>query len=749
MDCFIVPVGVRTQSFLLNLARTLILGLALMCVDANIIGQQTLKIMPLGNSLTAGENGDPSNPLTSEQMVAYRYGLKYLLEQEGYSIDFVGSQSDGSAYFSDNQHAAIPGSRDQYVERLLIDGYDQRNGVQILNPPRLYLDEFNPDIILLHIGTNDVTHETDIITNERVSAILDLIDQYEARAGKEVTVFLALIINRRLPCSTGSGCWTTTQFNNYIETMAQSRIASGDKIVLVDMENDADIVYTNEDFTAADPQGLHLNPNGYGKMAAKWFSSIVSYYNSGPTISPIPDQAIAEGGSFDVIALDNYVYDLEDPDSDITWTYQHLTTSNLSVSINASRQATIAPVDPFWSGSESIIFTATDKGVNGGFIKSTSDTVNFSISSVNNPPVVTGQQDLSVEEDNSITISISDFTIFDPDAGQSPENQSMAILSGDHYTIDGNTITPSPDYDSDIYVRIAVSDEVEQGPVYDALVNVIPVNDPPVCGGQSPISIDEDQTYIVSLTELSASDIDNPDNELSVVMKAGNNHTCDGNQIIPAADFWGMLFIETNVVDISGAKSNTINLQVEVRPINDPPEFTTEPIDTARVSNAYIYPFNATDPDNSFLDFTIVQKPDWLIHYVNSKILAGTPEVKDMGTAVVKIRVSDGTTEVDQNFYISVSSITAVGDVATAESAPSIYPNPVLEHFTLDNRDHLNDAVFEIYGSSGRLIFKQVLNGGEVIHFNVNERDMQPGIYFYSIRSKQNHFTGKLILQNH
>jgi hypothetical protein len=134
---------------------------------------------------------------------------------------------------------------------------------------------------------------------------------------------------------------------------------------------------------------------------------------------------------------------------------------------------------------------------------------------------------------------------------------------------------------------------------------------------------------------------------------------------------------------------------------------------------------------------------------VNSKILAGTPEIKDIGTSVVKIRVSDGFVEVHQNFYISVSSTTAIGDVTIAELAPCIYPNPVFEYFILDNRDLMNEAVLEIYSCSGSLIVKKTLSGGEVVHFNVNERDMQPGIYFYSIRSKHNHVTGKLILQNH
>ena len=183
-------------SFWTNRAKTIGIGLMMFGFALSSQGQGTLRIMALGNSITVGETGEPSPP-PPEQLIGYRYGLKYLLQQGGYSVDFVGSQSNGSAYFSDCQHAGIGGSRDQYVERLIIDGYDERNDVQILNPPRNYLDVYDPDIILLHIGTNDITHEADPIGEQRVTAILDLIDQYEQREGKVVNVLASFVVALR------------------------------------------------------------------------------------------------------------------------------------------------------------------------------------------------------------------------------------------------------------------------------------------------------------------------------------------------------------------------------------------------------------------------------------------------------------------------------------------------------------------------------------------------------------------------
>ena len=59
-----------------------------------------------------------------------------------------------------------------------------------------WLNTHQPDVVLLHIGTNDITWG-DQDANE-VNDILNVIDNYEADSNKSVTVVLALIINRRI-----------------------------------------------------------------------------------------------------------------------------------------------------------------------------------------------------------------------------------------------------------------------------------------------------------------------------------------------------------------------------------------------------------------------------------------------------------------------------------------------------------------------------------------------------------------------
>ena len=82
--------------------------------------------------------------------------------------------------------------------------------------------------------------------------------------------------------------------------------------------------------------------------------------NNPPVVSNIPDQSILEGESFAQINLDDYVSDTEDPDEDIDWSYSGNT--DLLVSIDSSRVATVSTPGSDWFGVETITFTAEDTG---------------------------------------------------------------------------------------------------------------------------------------------------------------------------------------------------------------------------------------------------------------------------------------------------------------------------------------------------------------------------------------------------
>jgi lysophospholipase L1-like esterase len=199
-----------------------------------------IRIMPLGDSITYGTNNSTGTA------VGYRRPLYQLLIGAGYNVDFVGSQTDGSPEDFDRNHEGHRGWRADQIRDNITE----------------WLNSTPADIVLLHIGTNDISQgQGSANPATEIGQILDLIAAWE-EVNNDVWVVLARIINRNDSWSS-----TTTTLNSRIQDLADSRIAAGDKIVLVDMESALN-------YPADLSDAVHPNDTGYGKMAAVWFAAL-------------------------------------------------------------------------------------------------------------------------------------------------------------------------------------------------------------------------------------------------------------------------------------------------------------------------------------------------------------------------------------------------------------------------------------------------------------------------------------------
>ncbi len=134
----------------------------------------------------------------------------------------------------------------------------------------------------------------------------------------------------------------------------------------------------------------------------------VTAVNDAPVVTDIPPQTIVEGGSFANIALDDHVSDADNTDAEMIWTYSG--NSALTVSIDGSRIATISTPNSEWSGSETITFTATDPG-----LLSSSDPATFTVTAVNDAPVVTNIPNQTIVEGNTFATIALDNYVSDQD----------------------------------------------------------------------------------------------------------------------------------------------------------------------------------------------------------------------------------------------------------------------------------------------------------------------------------------------
>jgi hypothetical protein len=102
------------------------------------------------------------------------------------------------------------------------------------------------------------------------------------------------------------------------------------------------------------PVTVHDGSNSSASFEA---SVTVIPVNDRPVIKPIPDQEIKKDSAFSDIYLDEYITDNETSCELITWTYAG--NNELTVKIT-DRVASITVADADWTGSDTVVFCATD-----------------------------------------------------------------------------------------------------------------------------------------------------------------------------------------------------------------------------------------------------------------------------------------------------------------------------------------------------------------------------------------------------
>ena len=225
----------------------------------------TIKIMPLGDSITWGVN--PDDP----DSVGYRDFLYVQLISAGYIIDFVGSVTGGG---TDPNHEGHP-SWTAYNPLA--------PNVSLLDSLPKFLINNPPDVILLHIGTNDISSSLDFDEGSSLAnEVIDILDTIYF-FNNSITTIVAKIIDRN---DNENRHTRTMNFNDTLEIKIDSLLGTRNQnIVIVDMYNALGLYFgtpvnSNQNFTYWTASNtnllydLHPNTTGYGVMADLWFDSL-------------------------------------------------------------------------------------------------------------------------------------------------------------------------------------------------------------------------------------------------------------------------------------------------------------------------------------------------------------------------------------------------------------------------------------------------------------------------------------------
>jgi lysophospholipase L1-like esterase len=421
---------------------------------ASLTCTQPIRIMPLGDSITRGRSSVSDPP---GSFIAYRRDLYLSLTAKGYQLNFVGSsddlQNDGSAYTDfDRDHEGWGGERDEYIAEHVFDWLT-------VNPA---------DIVLLHIGTNDMNQPTPDIDPSSVEAILDEIDMYD----EGILVIVARIIDQ-VPHDPD-----TVTFNDNVETMLDGR--TGDLIWRVNMETGAGINY------AVYPAGdmldqLHPHATGYTKMAAEWEQALV---NSLPFCARDDSVSIQEdSGTTTINVLDN-----DGGDNIAIQTFIPDPGNAGTVEFDTPNQNFKYTPPNNFIGTDSFTYSITD----GPAGSDTQAVVTVNVTPSNDPPTISAIADQTIYEDTStgpISFTIGDSETPVNNLSLSATSSDPAVVPNGNITFSGSgssrtvAVMPAANQNTPgdpVTITIRVRDAGNLEAASSFKLTVIPVNDPPV-----------------------------------------------------------------------------------------------------------------------------------------------------------------------------------------------------------------------------------------------------------------------------
>jgi len=405
--------------------------------------------------------------------------------------------------------------------------------------------------------------------------------------------------------------------------------------------------------------------------------------NNAPSVSGIPGEMVEEGKPFAQIKLDSYVSDPEDKPESIRWSATGQ--KDLQVTIT-NRVATIKAPNVDWNGEETITFTATDpKGASGA------ETIVFTVSSVNDKPVIKPIAGQDVDEGRSFTpIKLDDF-ITDVDHPDDQISWSVDVQAigkdkadGDLYVnIDDKRVAtfalPDTNWFGASKVTFTATDGDGESVSTTANFNVKSINDLPIVQKAPDQTIEEGNEFdTFNLNDL-VSDADDDASKMKWEVSGGNQLKAIIDKYntvsikIPNQDWNGPT--ETFTFTATDSKGGTakFNATFTVKSVNDEPQLAQIKDQTVNEGKTFAS-INlgevVKDVDHSFdkLKWTFAGNKDLKIQMTGTQANIAVPDTNWNGSESITFKVTDpegASAETMASFMVnSINDLPVLGDIA-------------------------------------------------------------------------------------
>ncbi|MBD3290385.1 tandem-95 repeat protein, partial [candidate division KSB1 bacterium] len=353
-------------------------------------------------------------------------------------------------------------------------------------------------------------------------------------------------------------------------------------------------------FVATDPGGLM-------DQASATFT--VMNVNDAPVLATIPSQTKPEGTTFDPINVDEYVTDVDNDDSQLVWDIQG---TNQLLHSWSGHILTINWMNPDWYGTEVLTFTVSDPGG-----ESASQDVTFTITNVNDAPVISGLSGQTIDADEEFApIALDDF-VNDVDHQNNQLVWSASGGSNLEVTIDPGRVATITKKSSGWIGSETITFTVTDGSLTDSAdltFTVVEGNYPPVVSTIPSQPVAENQPFQPIYLDGHVSDRDNGDGEISWLLRGYQDLLVDWTDrivtiAVPDSEWNGSETITFIATDPTGLSDST-DATFTVIPVNDPPKIDSLPDysmiedDTLDVRITQLRAL-VTDPEDDPISFSI------------------------------------------------------------------------------------------------------------------------------------------------
>jgi len=200
--------------------------------------EKPTRIMPIGDSITQADSNHNS----------YRRPLWIHLRQAGYNVDFVGSS---------REHVQGPSPLSDFDQDH--EGHWGWRVDQILEQIDFWVRTSQPDIVLIHLGTNDIVQGQSLeSTIEELRQLIQTLRNINPR--------LKTLIAQTIPCGEDA---QVRQFNRLIVNLARDTNTQESPVIAVDQFSGFNVAAGKDTY-----DGCHPSESGEQKMADRWFAAL-------------------------------------------------------------------------------------------------------------------------------------------------------------------------------------------------------------------------------------------------------------------------------------------------------------------------------------------------------------------------------------------------------------------------------------------------------------------------------------------